>query len=84
MYDAPVPFHYIIKLFFRSHSATRKWNPPSILAEEKKLKNGMINDSSQLSIKAMIGNVTPRLHVGLSRNYKSPKGPLHANLKWTP
>lgn len=33
--------------------------------------------------KDTISQLTPRLRVGLTRNYKSPK-PLHASLKWTP
>ena len=64
-----------------SLSHHRKWNPPAMIsAEENSIKNGNVTKSS---LSSMNGQVTPRLRVGLSRNYKSSK-PLHSNPKWTP
>merc|ERR1712179_657032 len=67
----------------RSLSLPRKWNPPVFLTKECNSTNSCQVKASRTSLAATMVNQTPRLRVGLTRKYKSPK-PLHSSLKWTP
>ena len=55
-----------------------------MITGNSKCMNSRNSQTSPSAIsKDTIGQLTPRLRVGLTRNFKSPK-PLHASLKWTP
>merc|ERR1711902_58053 len=65
----------------RSLSVPRKWKPPTMITGNSKCMNSRNSQTSPTAIsKDTIGQLTPRLRVGLTRNFKSPK-PLHASLK---
>ena len=73
-----------IFICFRSLSVPRKWKPPTMITGNTKCMNSRNSQTSPSAIsKNTIEQLTPRLRVGLTRNFKSPK-PLHASLKWTP
>ena len=54
-----------------------------IASNTKSVNSRNVLTSPSSTTKNSIAQLTPRLRVGLTRNFKSPK-PLHASLKWTP
>ena len=65
-----------------SISVPRKWNPPAMMTNQVRSLDTRGNKTSQI-LSSALGAATPRLRVGLSRNYQNPK-PLHSSHKWTP
>ena len=75
-----------VQYYFRSVSVPvpvpRKWNPPAFINLHDKNTFDNSSDVKPVGILASRSS-TPKIRIGLSRNYKSPK-PLHTNIKWTP
>ena len=60
----------------------RKWNPPAFINVHDKNTFDNSSDVKPVGILASRSS-TPKIRIGLSRSYKSPK-PLHTNIKWAP